>query len=65
MNPQKLHCLINKITDHGDHVYTVCLAPERPLPRFRPGQFLHESFEELNRFRIMTFLNVFQNNFNY
>ena len=39
--PQKLRCLINKITAHGDHVYTVDLAPEWPLPRFKPGQFLH------------------------
>ncbi len=39
--PQKLCCQVNKITDHGDHVYTVDLASERPLPRFKPGQFLH------------------------
>ena len=26
---------------HGKHVYTVELSPERPAPRFRPGQFLH------------------------
>lgn len=44
--PQKLRCLINKITDHGDHVYTVDLAPERPLPRFKPGQFLHLTLDD-------------------
>jgi len=44
--PQKLRCLVNKITDHGDHVYTVDLAPERPLPRFKPGQFLHLTLDD-------------------
>jgi len=44
--PQKLRCLINKITDHGDHVYTVDLAPERPLPRFKPGHFLHLALDD-------------------
>ena len=44
--PQKLRCLINKITDHGDHVYTVDLAPERPVPRFKPGQFLHLALDD-------------------
>ena len=39
--PQKHRCRINQITDYGDHVYTVDLIPERPLPRFKPGQFLH------------------------
>jgi ferredoxin-NADP reductase len=44
--PQKLRCRIQKITDHGDHVYTVDLAPERPLPRFKPGQFLHLTLDD-------------------
>ena len=39
--PQKICCTIKKIEDHGDHVYTVNLTPERLLPRFKPGQFLH------------------------
>jgi len=43
---QKLRCLVNKITDHGDHVYTVDLAPERQLPRFKPGQFLHLTLDD-------------------
>lgn len=38
---QKFRCTVAAITDHGDHVYTVELHPERPVPRFRPGQFLH------------------------
>jgi NAD(P)H-flavin reductase len=44
--PQKLRCLVNKVTNHGDHVYTVDLAPERPLPRFKPGQFLHLTLDD-------------------
>ena len=38
---QKLRCQITRVVDHGEHVYTVDLRPERPAPRFRPGQFLH------------------------
>ena len=38
---QKLACLVERIVDHGERVYTVALRPERPAPRFRPGQFLH------------------------
>lgn len=44
--PQKLRCRAQKITDHGDHVYTVVLVPERPLPRFKPGQFLHLALDD-------------------
>jgi NAD(P)H-flavin reductase len=44
--PQKLRCHVQKITDHGDHVYTVDLAPERPVPRFKPGQFLHLTLDD-------------------
>lgn len=39
--PQKIRCIVKEIEDHGDHVYTIDLTPERPLPRFKPGQFLH------------------------
>ncbi len=38
---QKFRCRVDKIIDFGEHVYQVHLRPERPLPRFRPGQFLH------------------------
>lgn len=38
---QKLPCWIEQIINHGEHVYTVTLRPERPAPRFHPGQFLH------------------------
>jgi ferredoxin-NADP reductase len=38
---QKLACLVEQVVAHGDGVYSAVLRPERPLPRFRAGQFLH------------------------
>ena len=38
---RKIACRVRRLTDHGDHVYTVELAPSMPVPRFAPGQFLH------------------------
>ncbi|HET7696952.1 MAG TPA: FAD-dependent oxidoreductase [Vicinamibacterales bacterium] len=38
---QKLQCAVERIVDHGEHVYTLVLRPDRPAPRFRAGQFLH------------------------
>jgi ferredoxin-NADP reductase len=43
---QKLRCRVERILNHGDHVYTVDLQPERLAPRFRPGQFLHLALDE-------------------
>ena len=43
---QKLRCQVVRIVDHGEQVYTVDLRPERPAPRFRPGQFLHLALDE-------------------
>lgn len=39
--PQKIRCKIDRILDHGNHVYTLDLIPERPVPNFLPGQFMH------------------------
>jgi ferredoxin-NADP reductase len=39
--PQRLHCTVKRITAHGGRTYTLELVPERPAPRFLPGQFLH------------------------
>lgn len=33
--------MVRAITDHGEHVYTVELAPAIAVPQFKPGQFLH------------------------
>jgi 3-ketosteroid 9alpha-monooxygenase subunit B len=38
---QKLDCVVERVVAHGERVYTVSLRPERPVPRFRAGQFLH------------------------
>jgi ferredoxin-NADP reductase len=40
--PQKLRCKVRDVISHGDHVYTLDLLPDAPpIPRFKPGQFLH------------------------
>ncbi|MCX6055151.1 MAG: FAD-dependent oxidoreductase [Chloroflexi bacterium] len=39
--PQKLRCSVVQIRDHGDHVYSLELKPERQAPNFLPGQFMH------------------------
>ena len=38
---QKVACVVDRVVRHGERVYTVALRPDRPVPRFRPGQFLH------------------------
>ena len=43
---QKIHCRVEKILHHGNSVYTLFLRPEKLLPRFRPGQFLHLALDE-------------------
>lgn len=43
---RKMRCLVGQVTDHGDQVYTIELTPERPVPAFRPGQFLHLALDE-------------------
>ncbi|MGH7144979.1 MAG: ferredoxin--NADP reductase [Planctomycetota bacterium] len=38
---RKIKATIRQITPHGEGVYTLALTPEKQLPRFDPGQFLH------------------------
>jgi ferredoxin-NADP reductase len=38
---QKLGCVVEQVVAHGERVYTLALRPERLVPRFRAGQFLH------------------------
>jgi len=38
---RKICCVVHKIVKHGNGVYTLELFPEKSLPVFRPGQFLH------------------------
>lgn len=44
--PRKLRCRVKRIIAHGDHVFSVHLAPAQPAPAFRPGQFLHLTVNE-------------------
>jgi ferredoxin-NADP reductase len=37
----KLQCVVERVQPHGDRVYSIELRPERTVPRFRAGQFLH------------------------
>jgi ferredoxin-NADP reductase len=37
------------VIDHGERVYTVELQPSMPVPRFRPGQFLHLALDPFDR----------------
>ena len=39
-SPRKIRATVERIEDHGEDIYTLYLAPERRLPRFRAGQFL-------------------------
>jgi ferredoxin-NADP reductase len=39
--PIKIKCTVSSIDKHSDSVFTVSLKPEKRLPRFKPGQFLH------------------------
>jgi ferredoxin-NADP reductase len=43
---QKMRCRVERIVDNGEQVYIVDLKPERILPRFRPGQFLHLALDD-------------------
>ena len=43
---QKVRCTVERVVAHGEQVFTVTLRPERSVPRFRPGQFLHLTLDE-------------------
>ncbi len=44
--PRKIRCIVEQVANHGDRVYTVALKPERAVPAFLPGQFLHLTLDE-------------------
>ena len=44
--PRRIRCLVEAITDHGERVYSIDLAPVSPVPSFRPGQFLHLTVDD-------------------
>jgi ferredoxin-NADP reductase len=43
---RKVRCQVERITVHGEHVYTLHLRPETQVPQFRPGQFLHLALDD-------------------
>lgn len=43
---RKIPCVVRTVTDHGERVYTVELDPSAPVPRFKPGQFLHLALDD-------------------
>lgn len=46
---RRIACSVRRVTDHGERVYTVELEPSVPIPRFRPGQFLHLALDPFDR----------------
>jgi ferredoxin-NADP reductase len=57
--PLKLSCRVEQIVDHGERVYTVTLGPERPVPQFRAGQFLHLALDSYDPSRFWPESRVF------
>lgn len=43
---RKIRCMVKQIFDHGSRVYSLTLVPEKEIPKFRPGQFLHLALDE-------------------
>lgn len=43
---RRVRCRVASVVDHGEHVFTIELAPETPIPPFKPGQFLHFTLDE-------------------
>ena len=45
-NPIKLKTSVERVAAFGVDSYLVTLLPERPIPKFRPGQFLHLTIDD-------------------
>jgi ferredoxin-NADP reductase len=45
---RKFRALVVEVDIHTPEVITYCLQPEKPLPRFRAGQFLHLALDEFD-----------------
>jgi len=46
---RRIACTVERVIDHGERVYSVELRPSMPVPRFRPGQFLHLALDDPER----------------
>ena len=51
--PQKIACRVQSIVPHGERVYSVLLQPERAVPKFRAGQFLHLALDPVRPERLL------------
>jgi ferredoxin-NADP reductase len=47
-NPVRMRAEITSVGMHGAGVYSVTLRPERRVPGFKPGQFLHLALDEFD-----------------
>ncbi|MBT4640210.1 MAG: FAD-dependent oxidoreductase [Deltaproteobacteria bacterium] len=45
-NPIKIKAHVDQIQNHGDGIYSVVFKPQRRVPRFQPGQFLHLAIDD-------------------
>jgi len=45
-NPIKIQAHVDQIQNHGDGIYALTLKPQRRVPRFRAGQFLHLAIDD-------------------
>jgi ferredoxin-NADP reductase len=46
---RRFACTVASVTDHGERVYAIELRPSIPVPRFKPGQFLHLALDSPER----------------
>ncbi|MGB9599006.1 MAG: hypothetical protein ACPL7I_00520, partial [Myxococcota bacterium] len=45
-NPVKIRCRVDEVIYHSDSVSSVFLVPDKKIPKFLPGQFLHFTLDE-------------------
>jgi ferredoxin-NADP reductase len=45
-NPAKIKAHVDQIGNHGDGIYSVVFKPQKRIPRFQPGQFLHLAIDD-------------------
>ncbi len=43
---EKIRCRVAEILTHGEHIYSLILRPESPVPTFRPGQYLYLALDD-------------------
>ena len=47
-NPVKIRGTVSSLTKHDEGVFTVTFVPERRVPRFKAGQFLHLALDDFD-----------------